>query len=125
MSDRATYWRQLLAEWAGSGLSQAEFCRRRGLKAVSLAWWKHRLRGMDDAGSGRQGRRAHGTGRAGFVEVALPRGSASVPALRAPSLVPPSDRYELILPGGVRLRLPDDFDPARVAQLVQAVAAAC
>ena len=125
MSERATYWRRLLAEWERSGLSQAEFCRRRGLKAVTLAWWKRRLRGLDDAGRGRRGRRAHGTGRVGFVEVALPRGSAFVPARRAPSRVSPSDRYELILPGGVRLRLPDDFDPARVARLVQAVAAAC
>lgn len=40
MSERAAYWRRLLAEWERSGLSQAEFCRRRGLKAVNLAWWK-------------------------------------------------------------------------------------
>ncbi len=45
MSERAAYWRRLLGEWEQSGLSQAEFCRRRGLKAVNLAWWKRRLRG--------------------------------------------------------------------------------
>jgi len=28
-----------------------------------------------------------------------------------------------VLPGGVGLRLPDDFDPQRVARLVQAVVA--
>jgi hypothetical protein len=125
MSDRAAYWRRLLTEWAGSGLSQAEFCRRRGIKAVTLAWWKRRLRGTDDAGGGRRGRWTRRAERSGFVEVALPHGSASSPARRAPFIVPPSDRYELVLPDGTRLRLPDDFDPERVAQLVQAVAAAC
>ncbi len=77
MSERATYWRRLLGEWAQSGLSQAEFCRRRGIKAVNLAWWKRRLRGTDDAGGGRRGRRRSRTGRRGYVEVALSRGSSS------------------------------------------------
>jgi len=125
MSERAAYWRRVLAEWEGSGLSQAEFCRRRGLKAVNLAWWKRRLRRREDAGGGRRARPPRRAGRQGFVEVALPRGSSSVSALRTSFLVPASDRYELMLPGGVGLRLPDDFDPERVARLVQALAAAC
>lgn len=49
MSDRAACWRELLTEWEGSGVSQAEFCRQRGLKAVNLAWWKRRLRGSPGA----------------------------------------------------------------------------
>jgi len=40
-------------------------------------------------------------------------------------LVPSRDGYEVVLPGGVGLRLPDDFDPQRVARLVQALVAAC
>jgi hypothetical protein len=122
MLDRTTYWRRILAEWERSGLSQAEFCRRRGIKAVNLAWWKRRLRATDGADGGRQAGRAV---RSGFVEVAVPRGSASVRALRAPSSVPTSDRYELVLPGGVGLHLPDDFDPERVARLVRELVAAC
>jgi hypothetical protein len=125
MSERAAYWRRLLAEWERSGLSQAEFCRRRGIKAVNLAWWKRRLKGTDDVGGERRVHQPGRAGRNGFVEVALSRGSASVSALRAPSSVPTSDRYELVLPGGACLRLPDDFDPERVARLVQAVVAAC
>ena len=45
MSERAAYWRGMLGEWEARGLSQAEFCRRRGLKAVNRAWWQRRLRG--------------------------------------------------------------------------------
>jgi hypothetical protein len=125
MSERAAYWQRLLAEWARSGLSQAEFCRRRGLKAVNLAWWKRRLRATEGADGGHRERGAGRAVRRGFVEVALPRGSASIAALRAPSSVPTSDGYELVLPGGVGLRLPDDFDAERVARLVRALVAAC
>jgi hypothetical protein len=114
MSERAAYWQRLLGAWEQSGLSQAEFCRRRGLKAVNLAWWKRRLRGS--AGTPRAGRqrRMRSAQRAAFVELTLPshpgRGGFG---------------YELVLPSGACLRLPGDFDPERVARLVQALATAC
>ncbi len=114
MSERAAYWRRLLGAWEQSGLSQAEFCRRRGIKAVNLAWWKRRLRGsLGTPRAGRQ-RGTRSVGRAAFVELTLPshpvRGGWG---------------YELVLPSGACLRLPGDFDPERVARLVQALAAAC
>lgn len=43
MSERSNYWARLLGAWEKSGLSQAEFCRRRGVKAVTFAWWKRKL----------------------------------------------------------------------------------
>ena len=67
MSDRAAYWQRLLEEWSRSGLSQAEFCRRRGVKAVTFAWWKRRLGQTGSKGRGPGPRRT----RTGFVEVAL------------------------------------------------------
>ncbi len=44
MTERARFWSRLLAEWERSGLSQAEFARRRGVQAVSFSWWKRKLR---------------------------------------------------------------------------------
>jgi hypothetical protein len=114
MSDRAAYWRQLLGEWEQSGLSQAEFCRRRGIKAVNLAWWKRRLRGSPGKPRGGRQRRTRSAGRAAFVELALPSGPGRG-----------GFGYELVLPSGACLRLPGDFDPERVARLVQALATAC
>lgn len=102
MSERAVYWRRLLGEWERSGLSQAEFCRRRGLKAVNLAWWKRRLQGAADTRAGRRGGRARSTGRTGFVEVALRRGPPSATSWEGAVLLPASDRYELVLPSGAR-----------------------
>jgi|GEM_PF-2181195 len=40
---RREHWQQLLRRWRAGGLSQAEFCRRRGIAAWKLAWWKRRL----------------------------------------------------------------------------------
>jgi hypothetical protein len=125
MSERAEYWQRLLGVWERSGLSQAEFCRRRGIKAVTLAWWKRRLRTPRDTERQRRGRRVDRRRRARFVEVALPHGASLALASRGSSLAPTSNRYELVLPSGACLRLPGDFDPERVAQLVQALAAAC
>lgn len=112
MSERAAYWRQLVGDWEASGLSQAEFCRRRKLSAVTFAWWKRRLRSGGSAGPRLMGGRTSSpsTGRAAFVELTLPtRGGG----------------YELALPGGLCLHLPADFDPERIARLVRAVVPAC
>ena len=114
MSERAAYWRRLLGAWEQSGLSQAEFCRGRGLKAVNLAWWKRRLQAGPGTRRDDRQRVTRSVGRAAFVELALPsqpvRGGLG---------------YELVLPSGACLRLPGDFDPERVARLVQALSAAC
>jgi hypothetical protein len=32
-----------LAAWRGSGLSQAEYCRRQNLTPAEFSWWKHEL----------------------------------------------------------------------------------
>jgi hypothetical protein len=40
---RRALWRERLEAWSASGLSQAEFCRRRGLKPVDFSWWKRTL----------------------------------------------------------------------------------
>ncbi len=56
MTDRAKYWGQMVGAWESSGLTQAEFCRRRGLKAVTFAWWKCRLVGVTGRGGRGRGR---------------------------------------------------------------------
>ena len=116
MSDRAKHWQRLVSAWEKSELSQAEFCRRRGIQAVNFGWWKSKLNGA--TGRRKQGRRRDSAagrrrGRAGFVEVALPRG-----VLPAGSAIPISSctspaGYEIVLPDGSLIRLPGDFDPGK------------
>ena len=113
MTERARYWQRQLDRWERSGLSQAAFCRRHGLKAVTFGWWKRKLA----MGRTRLRRRGADAGRASsvphrtdFVEVAIT--SAGMFA------------YEVVLSRGVVLRLPVDFDPDRVSQLVAVVGSA-
>ena len=42
--NRESYWRSHMAEWSGSGLSQAEYCRRSGLALSTFQLWKRRLK---------------------------------------------------------------------------------
>ena len=37
-------WVRIVAAFEGSGLSAAEFCRRRDLSTAALGWWRWRLR---------------------------------------------------------------------------------
>ena len=114
MTERARYWQRHLDRWERSGLSQAAFCRRHGLKAVTFAWWKRKLA----TGRTHTRRRDTDAGRASsiarrteFVEVAM-----TSPGMAA---------YEVVLSRGLVLRLPADFDPDKVSQLVAAVSTAC
>jgi len=116
MTERGRYWRRWLGKWERSGLTQAEFCRRHGLKAASFAWWKHRL--GEAAGSLRSiPRRSQERPSPEFVEFPAPVRST------APSRGPSG--YELVLPRGVVIRLPVDFDSDRVVQLLTLVGSAC
>ena len=84
MTERARHWSGLVQTWSQSGLSQAEFCRRREVGYSTMAAWRRSVR----------------RGTAAFVEVeALER------------VTPPAGRStgslcaELMLPGGAVLRV--------------------
>lgn len=96
MSSKVEFWKPHLAAWNGSGLSQAEYCRRHGLSIKSFAYWRRRL------------------GRTEGVAGAL------VPIVVADA--PTSDeRIEVQLPNGLQVRLPIDTAPARVVPMIRAL----
>jgi len=63
---REERWRKHLMAWSGSGLSQAEYCRRHEVKAADFSWWKRELARRDQA---RRPAKAKSTR---FVPVRLP-----------------------------------------------------
>ena len=68
---REAHWRKVLAEWGKGGLTQAAFCRERGLSVATFRWWKRdlALRDAERAGEGRpkDHRDASRSGAAGFL----------------------------------------------------------
>ena len=103
MTERARYWASQVSAWEQSGLSQAAFCRRQGLKGGTFAWWKRQLRQAVDKRP-KRGRPGKATGR--FVEVQL---AASRP------------EYEVLLACGRSIRVPSAFDPQVLSRLITAV----
>lgn len=107
------FYRRLVADQEGSGLSIRAFAAERGMAAGTLSFWRHVLK-QRDAG------RASGSGKAPesrFVPVSIVGAVAPEPS-PATSL----GAYEVVLGRDRVLRLPADFDAARVAALVRAVA---
>lgn len=98
-----------LVLFAGSGVSQAQFCRAMRVPAPTFSQWRRRTQ--------QRGERVTGAPR--FAEVCvtapLPRAGA-VPALAAPQVV-------LHLPGGVTCETPVGADPAWLGQVLKALTA--
>mgnify|MGYP000974179854 CR=1 FL=1 len=149
MTERARYWSDEVAAWSRSGLSQAEFCRRRGIKVGTFTWWKRQFErrqagdvrkrrgrppkvpGSFDGFSGSSGLRAGLRGKpAGgrFVEVRLtsansPRQARSLGLSKTaePTGTPSRFAYEIALACGRSIRVPSQFDPQTLSQLIMVV----
>ena len=112
-SDRSAYWQDLVDQWSRSGLSQAAFCRERGITYGSFTWWKRQLvsaAGGDAGPGGSRSGRGRATKTGSFVEVQLGPARAS---------------YEVVLARGRVLRIYGPFDSESVSRLITAVEAAC
>ena len=108
---KARYWKALVDEWRRSGLSQAEFCRRKGLVYRTFSWWKWALQRQasenSDAATGHDGQ----TDPPCFLPVRV-----------VTSAVVGSDArgaIEVVLAGGRRIRVRDDFDAAVFTKVVR------
>ena len=119
------FYRELQQEYTRSGKTQREFAEERGIPTGTVSGWFFKLRKLDAArGRGKTpktGARANASGprasseRASFLPVTVVE---PAPALRCGS------GYEVVFGKGV-LRLPADFDPARVGALLRAVEVVC
>ena len=127
-TDRARYWRRLIAAWHKSGLTQVDYCRERGINAGTFAWWKRRLMAKA-AGSekGRSpGRRRRGVHSERFVEVCGPDSNTmSAPISMTPASPARLPVCEIVLTRGRSIRLFGALDPASVSRLITAVETAC
>jgi hypothetical protein len=115
---RQERWRELLGRWQSSGLSQAEFCRRRGVPVWKFLWWKKRLGIIGAVRSirNREGsraitpRRRAEQGGSTFVPIQLVTASSA------------SD-WELILRGGRVLRFRAEVEVTKLTEIVAALEA--
>ena len=99
-------WKKRIDRWAESGLTAQEFADETGVNVHTLSGWKWRL----STGA------THATrdSGAGFVEVIAPLMANESPAPRPAAAEP----LELVLPGGLLLRVPAHFDAAALRRVV-------
>ena len=130
MTERARYWATQVAAWERSGLTQAEFCRRRRIKAGSFAWWKRQLldpaRGRPTRLADRPRQSARASKQRGRLtkppERAKRRARSaklSAPFVELPlASAFPATTYDLVLVGGRAIRIPSQFDPETLSRLI-------
>ena len=126
-------YRRVLAEQERSGLSIRAFATERGHSAGHLSWWRHEIRKRDAARASarlvraKTARKTKPASTPAFLPVRVIGEEARVPIVEAATTAAVCEGgYEVVVASGRRvLRLPRDFDVARVAALVRAVEAAC
>ena len=110
---RRAHWQALLEACRRSGLSQAEFCRRRGIPPGTLAFWKHTL--MRPARTSHPARPAAPT----FVPVRVVAPPRLVDTAGATTTA--SGEIEIILDGGRQVRVRGQVEVSWLRQVVRMV----
>jgi|SRR5208283_3610966 len=104
--EREAKWRGHLSSWQSSGLSQAEYCRRKNLTPADFSWWKHELARRD------------GRAKQAAMQNALP---TFVPVKLAATGLSAGCGCEVILLNGRCLRIGSGIDPRWAAELAAAL----
>lgn len=110
-AQREEHWRRIVARQEQSGLTQAAFCRREGLKKNALSWWARELRKRDGDRAPTKVSHRPKAKRASFIPVRViqtaPRNGTSP--------------VEVLTRSGHVVRLQPDFDPATLRKVVAAL----
>ena len=108
---REECWRQRVARWRKSGLTQAAFGAREGIKPWDLSRWIHQL-GLEE------GKRP---ARTCDDEVPRRKRPAAFVPVRVVEAAPLADPIlvEVVIRSGHVLRLPPGFDPATLRRAVE------
>ncbi|MGC4116551.1 MAG: hypothetical protein QM765_18630 [Myxococcales bacterium] len=99
-------WKKRVERWVDSGLTAKDFAAEIGVNVHTLTHWKWRL-------STEAAPRLAAVGAPSFVEVVAPLVGKEMPA---PSAV--AQPLELVLPGGLVVRVPSRFDADVLRRLV-------
>jgi hypothetical protein len=116
-------WAKRVERWKDSGLSAKEYAAETGLKASTLSYWSWKLRTSGEADCDRVETDAAAAGRLRRSKP-VAGAAARFVELTAPAPAPAStSALELVLSGGVRVRVTAGFDETTLTRVVRAVEA--
>jgi len=115
------YWRRMLRQWRGSGLTGRDFCGEQGLSEPSFYAWRREIgrRDQEKAAASKSARRPR-AGRA--VAAEGPVAGVAEPAfvkVKVDGGVSPLPAIEVVLSPGRVLRVRSGFDAELLRQLVR------
>ncbi len=114
-------WAKRVERWKDSGLSAKEYAAETGVKASTLSYWSWRVRASAESRRDRPRRKA----AAARGPVAADARSGQFVELEAAAPVSAQQpTLELVLSGGLLVRVGAGFDEATLTRLVRAVEAA-
>ena len=93
LAEKRRYWKQHLSDWAQSGLTQIEYCRRHDLNRHRFHYWKQKLQKQQPA----------------FIELQF-AGKKAAGSSDAP--------LRLVVDGRYQIAVARDFDPVALQQLI-------
>jgi hypothetical protein len=115
-------WAKRVERWKDSGLSAKQYASEIGVKATTLSYWRWKLGASVELDGGRSREKSgQGTRRLGAERAAC--GAARFVELAASTSVAAEPALELVLSGGLRVRVAAGFDEATLTRLVRAVEA--
>ena len=113
-------WAKRVEQWQASGETAKEFATANCLNVWTLRKWREKLarESRSSSSGGAPGRpQAAGKRRAVAAEGTL----AFVEVLSGTAASAPTERLEIVLPGGAMVRVPDRFEPETLQRLLAAL----
>ncbi|HUO66746.1 MAG TPA: IS66 family insertion sequence element accessory protein TnpB [Gammaproteobacteria bacterium] len=116
-------WAKRVERWKDSGLSAKQYAAETGLKASTLSYWSWKLRASGEPDRERAETEAVAAGRLGRSKPVAGAAARFVELTTSTSAPASTPALELVLSGGVRVRVTAGFDEATLTRVVRAVEA--
>jgi transposase-like protein len=108
-------WSERVERWIASGKTASAYAAELGVQAQTLRNWRWKLSRMGSSGSRR--RKAHDRS----AGQATDRACVEFLEVRAPIQESSAESYEVLLPGGGRIRVPASFEATALRRLIDVV----
>jgi hypothetical protein len=118
--DREQTWREIMARWERTGLSQQEFCEREQIKLTTFGYWRRELKRRDSQG---KSAKPLGTLASGIKDSSSTNTQAPLFVPIQVSQAPPASSWEIVLDDGLVIRIPSACDLEHLARLVRTLEA--
>ncbi len=118
--DREQKWREMMARWEQTGLSQQEFCEQAQIKLTTFGYWRRELKRRD---SQAESAKPLGTLTSEIKESSTTNAQAPFFVPVQVSQGPPGSSWEIVLDYGLVIRVPSSCDLKHLARLVRTLEA--